>query len=66
MPEHTQAPLVLAYGVHGVQRIIDAQKLVVFGDQFDQRAARVAKEVEVLHDIQQAALLAGTANHRFE
>src|SRR5260370_31911680 len=66
MPEYSQASLVLAYGVHGIQRIIDAQKLVVFGDQFDQRAASVAKEGEILHDIQQAALLTGSANHGFE
>src|SRR5258708_10142141 len=66
MPEYSQASLVLAYGVHGIQRVIDAQKLVIFGDQFDQRAARVAKQREVLHDIQQAALLRGSANHGFE
>src|SRR6266568_8948709 len=66
MPEHAQASLVFAQGANSFQRIIDTQKLVVFGDEFDRSATCTAKEDEIFHNIQQAALFAGTTNHGFE
>src|SRR6266487_3050334 len=66
MPEHAQASLVLAYRAHGFQSIVDTQKLVVFGDEFDRSATSAAKQSEIFYDIQQTVLFAGTANHRFE
>ena len=66
MPEHTQASLVFAQGAHSIQRIVDTQKLVVFGDEFDRSATSAAKQSEIFYDIQQAALFTGTANHGFE
>src|SRR3989442_14263800 len=44
MPEHTQASLVFAQGAHSFQRIVDTQKLVVFGDEFDRSATSGAKQ----------------------
>src|SRR6266568_1513375 len=66
MPEHTQASPVLAQGAHSIQRIVDTQKLVIFGDEFDRSAACAAKKGEIFYDIQQAALFAGATNHGFE
>src|SRR5437667_9261253 len=66
MPEHTQASLVLTQGAHGFQRIVDTQKLVVFGDEFDRSATGAAKQGEIFYDIQQTALFAGATNHGFE
>src|SRR5207247_1046325 len=66
MPKHTQASLVFTQGAHGFQRIVDTQKLVVFGDEFKRGAASAVKQGEIFYDIQQATLFAGTANHGFE
>src|SRR6266566_1750266 len=66
MPEHTQTSLIFAQGAHSFQRIVDTQKLVIFGDEFDRSATSAAKQDEVLHDIQRAALFTGAANHGFE
>src|SRR5207245_8634499 len=66
MPEHTQTSLVFAQGAHSFQRIVDTQKLVIFGNEFDQSSTSTAKESEILHDIQQTVLFEGTANHSFE
>src|SRR6266699_6053162 len=66
MPEHTQTSLVLTQGAHSFQRIVDTQKLVVFGDEFDRSTSCAAKQGEIFYDIQQAALFAGTTNHGFE
>src|SRR6266568_6707449 len=66
MPEHTQATLVFAQGAHSFQRIVDTQKLVVFGNEFDQSSSSSVKQGEIFYDIQQATLFAGTANHGFE
>src|SRR5437870_8927367 len=63
MPEDAQAPLVLTKRASGSQGIVDAQELVIFRNQLDQRTARVAEEREILHDIQQATFLTGAANH---
>src|SRR6266699_4190716 len=66
MPEYTKTSLVLTQGAHSFQRIVDTQKLVVFGDEFDRSAACAAKQGEIFYDIQQAALFACAANHGFE
>src|SRR2546430_6550076 len=66
MPEYTQASLVFTQGTHSFQRIVDTQKLVIFGDEFDRSATCATKEDEIFYDIQQAALFAGATNHGFE
>src|SRR6266571_6462391 len=66
MPEHTQASLVFAQGANSFQSIVDTQKLVVFGDEFDQSPTSAAKQSEIFYNIQQAALFTGTTNHGFE
>src|SRR6266567_3359590 len=66
MPEDAQPPLVLLGYLQSSQHIIDTQKLVVFGNQFDQRAACIAKERKILHDIYETPLLAGATDDRLK
>jgi hypothetical protein len=51
---------------HGLEGVVDAQVLVVLGDQLDQPARDFLKQGEVLDEVQQRAGSQGRAGHRLQ
>ena len=63
VPEHAQLALPLPDVGQGLQRVVDAQVLVVLGRQLDQPAGDFLKQAEVLHQVQQPRRVADAAQH---
>jgi hypothetical protein len=67
LPEHAAAPMAqLARLQHRGDGVIDAEELVVLADDLDQPGLVFGKQREVLDQIEQAAAVAGAAQHHFQ
>ena len=66
VPEHPEPAFALLDLGQGLERVVDAEVLVVLGHQFDQPARRLHEEDEVFYDIQQPLRRANPAEHRLQ
>lgn len=66
MPEDTELAFAIAELVHDGNGALDAEELVVPGDELDGFALGVGIGGEVLDEIEETAWLAGAADERFE
>ena len=70
VPEHAELPALLGRGVpellHTCERVVDAEVLVVAGEQLDEPAWTVLEGYEVLDQVEHALLRAHAPDHRFQ
>ena len=66
MPEDAEPALVVLDLLQGGDRVVDAQVLVVLGDDLDQPALGVVEDGEVLDQIEEPGLLARSPNQRLQ
>src|SRR5690349_8182872 len=66
VPEDAEAALFLADGADGLDSVVDAEILVVLGEDLDERATTLAIEDEVFDEIEQAGVVADAAQDGIE
>ena len=65
VPEHAEAALVVLDPLDCLDGAVDAEHLVVLGDNLLDATARLLEPNEVLHQIEEAAGFAGAPQHPF-
>ena len=66
VPEHAQFALIAFYVAHRFQGVVNAEKLVIFGQHFNHSAARLLKDSKVFGQVEQARGFAGAAYQGFQ
>ena len=66
VPEDAELALAIAELVHGIDGALDAEELVVLGDELDGAALDIGIDGEVLDEIEEASGIAGAADEGFE
>ncbi len=66
MPENAEAALIRPDGADGFDGVVDAEILMVLGEDLDERAAALAIEDEVLGEVEQAGVVADAAQDGIE
>ena len=52
MPEDAESPLILFDFLHSIECVVHAEELVIFGDQLCRFSFGLAKDYEVLYEVE--------------
>ena len=66
MPEHAQLSSIRVNPLQGLDGVVRAQVLMIFGDKLDESDLRLHEEREIFNQVQQSFVVAQPPEHRLQ